>query len=135
ALGCLGLGWVVYVSTQAGSGAARPPPTPAEAQAILAEPAAGHGEEAPVVPVEKPTPRPTATAASGEPAVVMVFGAESYLVGGGKRRSPGTVPAGSYELFAATGEGGSFVSHGRFEVEPGEELTWRCGFGKCRVAD
>ncbi len=134
-LGCLGLGWAVYVSTQAGSAPVAPAPTPAEAQAILAEPTREARAEPAEQPVEKPKSKATSPAASGEPAVVMVFGAESYLLGGGKRRSPGTVPAGSYELFAATGEGGSFVSHGRFDVEPGEELTWRCGFGKCRVAD
>ncbi len=137
-LGCLGLGWVAYVSTQAAKVPAAPAPTPAEAQAILAEPPPvdpGLPATPPEATTSPASRTPASPAITGEPAVVMVFGAEAYLLGGGKRRSPGTIPAGSYELFAATGEGGGFVSHGRFSVEPGEELTWRCGFGKCRLAD
>ncbi len=133
------VGWLTYVTLATGEAESAARARSSEAVAVLAEPPAATRPPASAPGLAAPEAPRNAKAAPapprGEPAVVMVFGAEAYLVGQGKRRAPGTVSAGTYELFAATGEGGAFVSHGTFDVEPGEDLTWRCGFGKCRIAE
>ncbi len=72
-------------------------------------------------------------APAGE-GTVLVLGAEAYLKGKGGRRAPGTVPAGTYELYAQIGSA-SFVDQGTVTVEPGDRIVWRCGFGKCKETE
>lgn len=115
-------------------------PTQSEAAATMAAP------EPPVV--DPPAPgsaapskkkAPASATVGGAPAkgsgVFLVFGADAYLVARGARHSTGTVPAGKYELFAAVGAGGGFVSQGAVVVAAGQRAVWRCGFGKCRLGE
>lgn len=100
--------------------------------------------QAGVVPVdaaEKPPPKvhvsktspPRSTAdPSTEPGTLLVLGAGSYLVGPNGKMSTGTVAPGRYEIFAAVGQNGAFSSQGTADVESGERITWRCGFGSCK---
>lgn len=69
---------------------------------------------------------------STEPGTLLVLGAGAYLVGPNGKMSTGTVSPGRYEIFADVAENGAFSSQGTVEVEPGERITWRCGFGSCK---
>ncbi len=69
--------------------------------------------------------------ASGS-AMVLITGAEAYLVGTAGKVPVGSVPAGSYELFARTSGEGAFVSVGRLTLAAGERAVYKCGFGTCR---
>jgi hypothetical protein len=130
--------------------AARPAPAAARAAAggggTAARAAAGGGGTAAAPPPEEAAPTPEETAPPADPladgsldlaasapkgsGVVVVIGAEAYLKGKKGKRAPGTLPAGTYELFVRVD--GSFVSQGPTEVIEGETTTWRCGFGTCR---
>lgn len=94
---------------------AEPPPA-----AIVAEVAPGEGEE----------PADLAASAPRGSGVLVVVGAEAYVVGRKGKRAPGTLPKGTYELFARID--GAWVSQGDVEVLEHETTSIRCGFGTCR---
>jgi hypothetical protein len=127
-------------------------PEPAAVEeTVLAPPQQGHSRTevrrevareaiSPVAEKQKspPPPEPAATppaeapaaAATGD-AVLLVVGAQSYLVGDQGRLPPGSVPPGSYQVWVEAG--GNFVQAGVFSVAAGERITVRCGFGTCRA--
>ncbi|MFN7146306.1 MAG: hypothetical protein ACK4YP_21210 [Myxococcota bacterium] len=64
----------------------------------------------------------------------LVSGGQAYLVGPDGRLPIGSVPAGSYELFAQARADGDFTSQGSLTVSAGERIVYKCGLGTCRRA-
>lgn len=138
-----------------GGGATVPAPPVPEPEAPRAAPEERPPIERPRPPAEpKPDPAPVALApapeGSGTPGpdeepedlaaaapkgsgVLVVVGAEAYVIGKKGKRAPGTLPKGRYELFARIG--GEWASQGEVDVVEHETTTWRCGFGTCREVE
>lgn len=84
-------------------------------------------------PVEHDEPADLAASAPRGSGVLVVVGAEAYVVGKKGKRAPGTLPKGKYELFARID--GAWVSQGDVEVLEHETTSIRCGFGTCREVE
>ena len=114
--------------------AARPTPAPAPdpAPPVPASPAPAAVEPAPI-PASSPRPKASAPRATGR--VVVTGAVESVqLFGGGMRRKPGEVPAGTWRAWV-TFAGRDPIEVGPFEVDAGVEVTLACdaSFVNCRV--
>ena len=120
---------------------APPPPVPVEAAAVpvevtsagdapaeIAAPISSAGTSAPRR-VGTPTPPPSSGGPSG---LVMVSGAQAYLMGPSGRMPLGSVSPGSYELFTQMGASTEFDSQGSFQIAAGERVVYRCGLGTCK---
>ncbi len=102
---------------------------PPATEAPAASAPAARSAPAPAVPKRVGTPPSTPTSASG---LVLVSGAQAYLVGPSGRMPVGSVAAGSYELFVQTRSDGDFESQGTVRVEGGDRIVYKCGLGTCR---
>lgn len=114
-------------------------PVPSPTAAVSGSPGAAVGPTGTPAstPIPRAPPRTPAGLGAHAPAgegTILVFGAEAWLKGKGGRRSPGTVPAGTYHLFANVG-GGTFTEQGVITVAAGERIVWRCGFGSCKETE
>jgi serine/threonine protein kinase len=116
--------------------AAVPPPTATPAPAAPAPaPPAPHSAPASssdVVPKRVGTPPPAGVASSSGSGLILVSGAQAYLVGPNGRMPVGGVAVGNYELFAQTKAEGDFESQGTVSVSDGERIVYKCGLGTCR---
>lgn len=142
-----------YTLSQMSSPSTPPPPvqTPAPASTVpTPEPAPAPSPEpepvpaAPVVQAPPPAARPAPSGSGGivveEPAEVIVENGSvrvigiqgAYLLSDGSRLAPGAVPPGSYTVFGSV-DGAAPARLGEVVVSPGERVTFRCGFGTCRV--
>ena len=130
-----GVGLLLLVGVGAVWWALRRPPSDLAPAAVVAPAPLPLPPSAPAVPLDPPVksnaeaPDLSARAPRGS-GVLLVVGGEAYVVGPKGRRGTGTLPEGSYELFARVD--GAFVSQGSTEVVEGETTTWHCGFGTCR---
>jgi serine/threonine protein kinase len=130
----------VPVASAAPTGAGRdaiPAPAPA-ASPVTASPVTVTARDAPVdadaggvVPKRIGTPPPAGTPAGGS-GLLLVSGAQAYLIGPGGKMPVGSVAAGSYELFAQTHPNAEFESQGTVAVGNGERIVYKCGLGTCR---
>lgn len=105
---------------------AETPPTPAEPP-VAAQPVAS-------VPKRLGTPAaPVTPSASGSTTgLVLVSGAQAYLLGPAGKLPTGGVAPGSYELFAQAKPNGEFESQGTINVVAGDRIIFKCGLGTCR---
>lgn len=87
-------------------------------------------EAAPPAPAATPPPAGADVPADAD-GVLLVAGAQAYLVGDQGRVPPGSVSPGTYQVWVESG--GNFVQAGVFTVAAGERLAVRCGFGTCRA--
>jgi hypothetical protein len=122
------------------------PSVPVPAAAADAAPSVGAGEVATTAPVAAAAaekgegfvpkrlgaPVSNAAGSSDETGLVLVSGAQAYLVGSDGRRPVGGVAPGTYELFAQTTPDGKFESQGEIRVSGGERIVYKCGLGTCR---
>jgi hypothetical protein len=122
-------------------------PSPAASPASVATApasAAAPGVSAPASGTARsPATSPATAGASAAPAakpgvspapdggLVLLSGAQAYLMGPNGRVPLGGVPAGTYELFVQS-EGAEFTSQGTFPVAAGERVVWKCGLGTCK---
>ena len=84
-----------------------------------------------VVPKRLGTPAPLGSGSEGQ-GLLLVSGAQAYLVGPFGRMPVGGVAPGSYELFAQPRPDGEFESQGTIAVGAGERIVFKCGLGTCR---
>jgi hypothetical protein len=64
--------------------------------------------------------------------LVLVSGAQAYLMGPSGRVPVGGVAVGTYELFVQSGSSNEFQSLGSITVGTGDRVVYRCGLGTCR---
>lgn len=107
---------------------AAPPPVPVAASSRPpAEP------EPAIVPKRIGTPPPPAgVTAGGGSGLVLVSGAQAYLVGPNGRLPVGSVSAGAYELWVQARPDADFESQGTIQVGVGDRIVYKCGLGTCR---
>ncbi len=111
-------------------------PLPAVADPVARVPAVGADLPAPVEEsaARKRVGTPPAALGSGSQTqgLLLVSGAQAYLVGPYGRMPVGGVAPGSYELFAQLRADGDFESQGTLSVAAGERIVYKCGLGTCR---